>query len=211
MCRGSPLELVFVIDSSESVGPEHFELVKDFVIAIIDQLPVSQGASRVGVVLYSRLNKVVVSLQQQQPSKDEIKEAVRTMPYLGEGTFTGSAVHRAKQLFQASRPHVGKVAVVLMAAQSDRRDFLEFKEAVSDSHEEGIELFVIAVGNKTDLYGEFLTQIRTFASDPDEDHVYLLDDLQMLSGKNIHLCFFFKTQHPSVTHCNLPSFRRFRV
>ncbi|XP_015257641.1 PREDICTED: collagen alpha-1(XXVIII) chain [Cyprinodon variegatus] len=181
MCRGSPLELVFVIESSWSVGPEHFELVKDFVIAIIDQLPVSQGASRVGVVLYSRLNKVVVSLQ-QQPSKDEIKEAVRTMPYLGEGTFTGSAVHRAKQLFQASRPHVGKVAVVLMAAQSDRRDFMEFKEAVSDSHEEGIELFVIAVGNKTDLYGEFLTQIRTFASDPDEDHVYLLDDFQMLSG-----------------------------
>ncbi|XP_038131248.1 collagen, type XXVIII, alpha 1a isoform X2 [Cyprinodon tularosa] len=181
MCRGSPLELVFVIESSESVGPEHFELVKDFVIAIIDQLPVSQGASRVGVVLYSHLNKVVVSLQ-QQPSKDEIKEAVRTMPYLGEGTFTGSAVHRAKQLLQASRPHVGKVAVVLMAAQADRRDFMEFKKAVSDSHEEGIELFVIAVGNKTDLYGEFLTQIRTFASDPDEDHVYLLDDFQMLSG-----------------------------
>ncbi|KAK1880619.1 Collagen alpha-1(XXVIII) chain [Dissostichus eleginoides] len=37
-CRQSPLELVFVIDSSESVGPENFELVKDFVITLIDRV-----------------------------------------------------------------------------------------------------------------------------------------------------------------------------
>ncbi|KAI9548474.1 hypothetical protein NQZ68_007330 [Dissostichus eleginoides] len=41
-CRQSPLELVFVIDSSESVGPENFELVKDFVITLIDRVTVSR-------------------------------------------------------------------------------------------------------------------------------------------------------------------------
>ncbi|MEQ2277933.1 hypothetical protein XENORESO_010035, partial [Xenotaenia resolanae] len=186
MCRGSPLELVFVIDSSERVGPENFEMVKDFVNAIIDQFTVSKEASRIGVVLYSHLNSVVVSLQ-WQPSQDEIKAAIRAMPYLGKGTFTGSAIHQAKQLFQASRPHVRKVAVVLTDSQSDQRDFLQFKKTATDAHAEGIEVFVIGVVKKTDLLNEeFLSEIKTIGSDPDEDHVYLIDDFRLLPGKLLH-------------------------
>ncbi|MEQ2212281.1 hypothetical protein XENOCAPTIV_028568, partial [Xenoophorus captivus] len=184
--QGSLLELVFVIDSSERVGPENFEMVKDFVNAIIDQFTVSKEASHIGVVLYSHLNSVVVSLQ-WQPSQDEIKAAIRAMPYLGKGTFTGSAIHQAKQLFQASRPHVRKVAVVLTDSQSDQRDFLQFKRTATDAHAEGIEVFVIGVVKKTDLLNEeFLSEIKTIGSDPDEDHVYLIDDFRLLPGKLLH-------------------------
>ncbi|KAI4792242.1 hypothetical protein KUCAC02_033514, partial [Chaenocephalus aceratus] len=126
-CRRSALELVFVVDSSESVGPENFELVKDFVIALIDRVTVSQEAGRIGVVLFSHVEMVVVSLQ-PIASQDEIKAAVRNMPYLGEGTFTGSAIHRANQLFQVSRPGVRKVAVVLTDGQADPRDLMQFEE-----------------------------------------------------------------------------------
>ncbi|KAM4550295.1 collagen, type XXVIII, alpha 1a [Fundulus diaphanus] len=182
MCRGSRLELVFVIDSSESVGPENFEVVKDFVNTVIDQFTVSQEASRIAVVLYSHLNSVVVSLQ-HQPSQEEIKAAVRAMPYMGKGTFTGSAIYQAKQVFQASRPHVRKVAVVLTDGQSDQHDFMQFKETATDAHAEGIEVFVIGVLNTTDLlYEKFLSEIKNIASDPDEDHIYLIDDFRLLSG-----------------------------
>ncbi|XP_033493599.1 collagen, type XXVIII, alpha 1a [Epinephelus lanceolatus] len=179
-CRESPLELVFVIDSSESVGPENFELVKDFVNALIDRVSVSRDASRVGVVLYSHVDMVVVSLQ-QQPSQDYIKAAVRKMPYLGEGTFTGSAIHRANQLFQASRPGVRKVAVVLTDGQADPRDVMQFEQTATEAHAQGIEMFVIGVGNKTDpLYEAFQAQMDVIASDPDEEHVYLIDDFRAL-------------------------------
>ncbi|KAM4539408.1 collagen, type XXVIII, alpha 1a [Odontesthes bonariensis] len=179
-CSKSPLELVFVIDSSESVGPENFEMVKDFVNGLIDQVTVSREASRIGVVLYSHVDMVVVSLQ-QQPRQDEIKAAVRGMPYLGEGTFTGSAIHRANQLFQASRPGVRKVAVVLTDGQSDPRDVMKFEETATKAHAEGIEIFAIGVVNKSDpLYEEFQAEMKTIASDPDEDYVYLIDDFRML-------------------------------
>ncbi|XP_008419453.1 collagen, type XXVIII, alpha 1a [Poecilia reticulata] len=180
MCREIPLELVFVIDISESVGPENFEVVKDFVNAIIDQFTVSQEASRVGVVLYSHLNTVVVGLQ-QQPSREEIKAAVRAMPFLGEGTFTGSAMLQARKVFRDSRPHVRRVAVVLTDVQSDQRDLVQFKETASETHAEGIEVLIIGVVKKTDpLYEEFLSEMKTVASDPKEEHVYIIDDFLLL-------------------------------
>lgn len=182
-CRESPLELVFVIDSSESVGPENFELIKDFVNALIDRVSVSREASRVGVVLYSHVDVVVVSLKQQS-SQDDIKAAVRRMPYLGEGTFTGSAIHRANQIFQASRPGVRKVAVVLTDGQADRRDAVQLEDAAEEAHAAGIEMFVIGVVNKTDpLYEEFRAEMMAIASDPSEEHVYLIDDFMTLHSK----------------------------
>ncbi|KAM3858204.1 collagen, type XXVIII, alpha 1a [Diretmus argenteus] len=180
-CRESPLELVFVIDSSESVGPENFELVKDFVNALIDRVSVSREASRVGVVLYSHVDVVVASLQQQS-SQEDLKTAIRKMPYLGEGTFTGSAIHRANQLFRAARPGVRKVAIVLTDGQADRRDAVQPESAADEAHAAGVEVFVIGVVNKTDpLYEQFQAEMKAIASDPDpEGYVYLIDDFMTL-------------------------------
>ncbi|XP_015213641.2 collagen alpha-1(XXVIII) chain [Lepisosteus oculatus] len=179
-CRESPLELVFVIDSSESVGPDNFNVVKDFVNALIDRVSVSRDASRIGVVLYSHINVVVASLHQQL-SQEEVKAAVRKMTYLGEGTYTGSAIKQANQIFQASRPGVRKVAIVITDGQADKRDSVKLEVVVRESHATNIEMFVIGVVNKSDtLYQEFKNEMNVIASDPDEEHVYLIDDFMTL-------------------------------
>lgn len=184
-CRAAPLELVFVIDGSESVGPQNFELVKDFVIAVIDRVLVNGGATRVGVVLYSHVNIVVASLE-QRASHSDLRASVRAMQYLGEGTFAGSAIHRANQLFRASRPGVRKVALVLTDGQADPRDVVRFDVAAAESHARGIEMFVIGVMNDTDpLYQHFSAEMKVVASDPDEGHVYLIQDFSSLPCKKI--------------------------
>ncbi|KAA0710589.1 Collagen alpha-1(XXVIII) chain [Triplophysa tibetana] len=178
--RRSPLELVFIIDSSESVGPENFELVKDFVNTLIDRVSVSWDGARVGVVLYSHMDMVVTSLQQMSDQAG-IKAAVRRMPYLGEGTFTGSAIHRATQLFQAARPGVRKVAVVLTDGLADKRDTVSLEEAAEEAHTDGIEIFVIGAVNSSDsLYTGFSNEMNVLASDPDSEYVYLIDDFMAL-------------------------------
>ncbi|KAM9415653.1 collagen alpha-1(XXVIII) chain-like [Salvelinus alpinus] len=97
------------------------------------------------------------------------------MLYLGEGTFMGSAILRANQLFQASRPGVHKVAVVLTDGQAHRRDAVQPEDAA------GIEMFVIRVVNKKDpLYAEFQAEMIAITSGPDEEHVYLIDDFMTL-------------------------------
>ncbi|KAM4600414.1 collagen, type XXVIII, alpha 1b [Polymixia lowei] len=179
-CRQSPLELVFVIDSSESVGPDGFNIVKDFVNALIDRASVNPETTRVGVVLYSHINIVVVGLGQQS-SRDQIKTAVRTMTYLGEGTFTGSAIQQANEVFKAARTGVRKVAIVITDGQADQRDQVSLEGAVKEAHGNNIEMFVIGVVNQSDpLHKEFSKELDLMASDPDGEHVYLIDDFRTL-------------------------------
>uniref|UniRef100_A0A3Q2YNU1 Collagen, type XXVIII, alpha 1b n=1 Tax=Hippocampus comes TaxID=109280 RepID=A0A3Q2YNU1_HIPCM len=179
-CRQSPLELVFVIDSSESVGPDNFEVVKDFVSALVDRASVSRETTRVGVVLYSHINVVVVSLS-QDASRDQVKAAVRSMTYLGEGTFTGSAIHQANRLFRVARPGVRKVAVVITDGQADKRDSVSLENVVREARVGDIEMFVIGVVNTSDpFFSEFKKELDLMASEPDADHVYLIDDFKTL-------------------------------
>ncbi|XP_035019281.1 collagen, type XXVIII, alpha 1b [Hippoglossus stenolepis] len=179
-CRQTPLELVFVIDSSESVGPDNFNVIKDFVNALIDRASVSRDTTRVGVVLYSHINMVVVSLE-QVASPDQVKSAVRSMTYIGEGTFTGSAIQQANQVFRGARAGVRKVAIVITDGQADKRDSVQLERAVAEAQASNIETFVVGVVNQSDpLYEEFKKELNLMASDPDSDHVYLIDEFKTL-------------------------------
>lgn len=182
------MELVFVIDSSESVGPQNFELEKDFVNALIDRVSVSHEATRVGVVLFSNMD-MVTSLQQLS-DQASIKAAVRRMPYLGEGTFLGSAIHRTTQVFQAARPGVRKVAVVLTDGKADERDAVRLKDAAEAAHNARIEIFVVGIVNSSDSqYVELRKRMNILASDPDVNYVYLTDDFRKLQSTYDHVSF----------------------
>jgi len=182
-CQQTPLELVFVIDSSESVGPENFDVVKDFVNSLVDRASVGPDTTRVGVVLYSHVNTVVLGLG-RDASADHVKSAVRAMPYMGEGTFTGSAIHSANRVFLAARHGVRKVAIVITDGQADDRDVVSLEGAVKEAHGSGIEMFVVGVVNRSDaLYEQFKKELHLMASDPDEEHVYLVKDFDMLTSE----------------------------
>ncbi|XP_076006634.1 collagen, type XXVIII, alpha 1b [Genypterus blacodes] len=180
-CRQTPLELVFVIDSSESVGPDNYNLIKDFVNALIDRASVSRETTRVGVVLYSHINMVVVSLS-QEATRDQIKTAVRSMIYMGEGTFTGSAIQKANQVFKAARVGVKKVAIIITDGEADKRDSVSLENAVKEAQESNIERFVIGVVNQSDsLYEDFKKELNLMASDSPDEHTYMIDDFKTLA------------------------------
>ncbi|XP_019734210.1 collagen, type XXVIII, alpha 1b [Hippocampus comes] len=203
-CRQSPLELVFVIDSSESVGPDNFEVVKDFVSALVDRASVSRETTRVGVVLYSHINVVVVSLS-QDASRDQVKAAVRSMTYLGEGTFTGSAIHQANRLFRVARPGVRKVAVVITDGQADKRDSVSLENVVREARVGDIEMFVIGVVNTSDpFFSEFKKELDLMASEPDADHVYLIDDFKTLPALEKKLLSHICEDSSSVLFRSIP-------
>ncbi|XP_066542652.1 collagen, type XXVIII, alpha 1b [Hoplias malabaricus] len=188
-CRVRPLELVFVIDSSESVGPDNFDIIKDFVNGLIDRVSVSPNMTHVGLVLYSHVTMVIRSLQQAS-IRDEVKASVQRMAYMGEGTYTGSAIHQANQLFRSARPGVRKVSVVITDGQVDKRDVVRLEDAVQDAHSDGIEIFVIGVVNQTDtFYGDFKKELESIASDPDEEHMYLISDFRTLPALEKKLLF----------------------
>lgn len=41
-CKCAPVDLAFIVDSSESIGATNFALAKDFIIALVDRLAKDQ-------------------------------------------------------------------------------------------------------------------------------------------------------------------------
>lgn len=182
-CKTTPLELVFVIDSSESVGPENFNIIKIFMKTFIDKVSANHATTRIGIINFSHRVDLVSSLK-QYTSKEHLKSAVDKMPYLGEGTYTASAIQAAICSFQAARPAVRKVAVVITDGQADNRDKVRLDTIVREAHATNIEIFVIGIVQRTDPhFDDFLKEMQLIATDPDEEHVYQIDNFITLSGK----------------------------
>ncbi|NXH60990.1 COSA1 protein, partial [Rhabdornis inornatus] len=181
-CRVTPLELVFIIDSSESVGPDNFNITKAFVKTFIDKVSAGHATTRVGIINFSHRVDLVSSLK-QYTSKEHLKSAVDKMPYLGEGTYTASAIQEAIHVFRAARLAVRKVAVVITDGQADSRDKVRLDTVVREAHATHIETFVIGIVQRTDPhYDDFLKEMQLIATDPDEEHVYQIDDFITLSA-----------------------------
>ncbi|XP_054993056.1 collagen alpha-1(XXVIII) chain isoform X1 [Sorex araneus] len=173
-CKEVPLELVFVVDSSESVGPENFHIIKNFVKILTDQ--VALDLARIGIINYSHKVENVAHLTQFS-NKDEFKLAVDDMQYLGEGTYTATALHAANHMFEAARPGVKKVALVITDGQTDNRDAKNLPNVVKNASIINVEIFVIGVVKKNDPNFElFHKEMNLIATDPDNKHVYLFDD-----------------------------------
>lgn len=127
-CDCGPVKLLFVLDSSESVGLQNFTLEKEFIIRVINKITKigknkSDQGSRVGVVQYSHEStQELVSMDDPKiTSLAQLKSAVKNMRWIAGGTYTGEALDFAKQSFGTSQL-TNKVAIVLTDGRSDTRD-----------------------------------------------------------------------------------------
>ncbi|MBN3275306.1 CO6A1 protein, partial [Polyodon spathula] len=125
-CDCGPVKLLFVLDSSESVGLQNFTLEKEFIIRVINKISKigkNKVGSRVGVVQYSHEStQELVSMDDPKiTSLSQLKSAVKNMRWIAGGTYTGEALAFAKQSFGTSQLS-NKVAIVLTDGRSDTRD-----------------------------------------------------------------------------------------
>uniref|UniRef100_A0A3P8VFD7 Collagen alpha-2(VI) chain n=1 Tax=Cynoglossus semilaevis TaxID=244447 RepID=A0A3P8VFD7_CYNSE len=130
--RCGALDIVFVIDSSESVGLTNFTLEKNFVINTINRLgsfskdPESESGTRVGVVQYSH-NGTFQAIRLNDPKIDSLtafKDAVKRLEWIAGGTWTPSALKYAyDHLIRDSRRAKANVTVVVITdGRFDPRD-----------------------------------------------------------------------------------------
>ncbi|CAN9497837.1 unnamed protein product [Ophioblennius macclurei] len=126
------LDIVFVIDSSESVGLTNFTLEKNFVISTINKLgsmaadPASPTGTRVGVVQFSH-NGTFEAIRLDDTninSMSAFKTAVKNLQWIAGGTFTPSALKFAyDHVIRDSKRAQAKVSVVVVTdGRFDPRD-----------------------------------------------------------------------------------------
>nr|XP_032808689.1 collagen alpha-1(XXII) chain-like [Petromyzon marinus] len=185
LCKDVPMDLVFMLDGSRSVLAPNFEKVKDFVVQLIDAFDVGPSATHVSVVQYSSRVEVAFPLDAHQ-TKEALKQAVRAVAYVGEGTVTGGALrHLTERAFgEAGGARIGahRVAVVV----TDGRSADSVREAAGAAHAAGVTVFAVGVTDSVDD-----AELRAIASEPSETHVHhvdnfgLLDELQLRLARQI--------------------------
>lgn len=189
------MDLVFVIDGSKSMGPANFELVKQFVISIVESLNVSRTGSRVGLLQYSTKVRTEFTLG-QHASAQGIGQAVARMQYMGRGSMTGAALRHMFQFSfsakEGARPNVPHVSIVFTDGRS-QDDVSGWANKAKNSGIAVLFLYFIGIGGflpcssllflGITIYavgvGKAIEQeLREIASEPDERHLYYAKDFK---------------------------------
>ncbi|MEE6509827.1 hypothetical protein FKM82_028063, partial [Ascaphus truei] len=171
-CTSGHVDLVFVIDGSKSVRPQNFELVKQFVIKIVDSLEISAHGTHVGLVQYSSRVRTEFPLSQFKTAKD-IKNAVKNIEYMEKGTMTGLALkHMVEHSFseEEGARHLTKSIPRIGLVFTDGRSQDDISEWARKAKETGITMYAVGVGKAVE------DELNEIASDPVNKHSYYSAD-----------------------------------
>ncbi|NXC87068.1 MATN2 protein, partial [Cercotrichas coryphoeus] len=175
-CTEGPIDLVFVIDGSKSLGEDNFEIVKQFVSGILDTLEISPKAARVGLLQYSTEVRTEFTLRQFSSAKD-MKKAVSQMKYMGRGSMTGLALRQMSERSftetEGARPfsaNVPRISIVF----TDGRAQDEVSEWATRAKQRGIIIYAIGIGKAIE------EELLEIASEPAYKHLFYAEDFTAL-------------------------------
>ncbi|XP_023595334.1 collagen alpha-4(VI) chain-like, partial [Trichechus manatus latirostris] len=187
-CREAVLaDIVFLVDSSTSIGPRNFQKVKNFLYSVVLGLNISSDQVRVGLVQYN--DNIYPAFQlNQYPLKSMVLEQIQNLPYRTGGTSTGSALEfiRTNYLTGAagSRAQDRVPQIVILVTDGESSD--EVQETADRLKEDGVVVYVVGI-NVQDVQ-----ELQKIASEPFEKFLFNTENfniLQELSGSILHtLC-----------------------
>ena len=173
-CKGEGVDLAFVLDGSNSVGKNNFQLMLDFVKETIVGFDISVNETRVALIQYSTV-PVVEFYFETYSNVDDILAAIDQINYQAQNTYTAEALYTLREeVFTevyGARPlsmAIPRVAFVLTDGESvNEQKTIEEAELC---HEDGINMFAVGVGSSLNM-----DELEAVASDPVCMHLILLD------------------------------------
>ncbi|KAM6223855.1 collagen alpha-4(VI) chain-like [Rhynchocyon petersi] len=180
-CREAALaDIVFLVDSSTSIGTQNFQKVKNFLYSVVSGLDISSDQVQVGLIQYN--DNIYPAFQLNQYSlKRVVLEQIQNLPNRTGGTGTGSALEfvRNNYLTEAasSRARDRVPQIVILVTDGESRG--EVQEAAEKLKEDGVAVYVVGI-NVQDVQ-----ELEKIASEPSEKFLFNTENfniLQELSG-----------------------------
>uniref|UniRef100_S4R570 Uncharacterized protein n=1 Tax=Petromyzon marinus TaxID=7757 RepID=S4R570_PETMA len=177
VCRSVQVaDVAFLVDGSWSIGRSNFEEVKTFIEGIVGAFTGSAlgtAGIRVAVAQFSDDPRMEFRLMDFTTSWEEVKSAVRALPYKGGNTRTGEGLKFvADTIFAPStlRADVPKVVIVITDGKS--QDSVENPSNRLKSR--GVTVYAIGIKNADK--GE----LDIISSQPSEQHSLYIDEFKLL-------------------------------
>ncbi|XP_074844398.1 collagen alpha-6(VI) chain [Carettochelys insculpta] len=144
-CKQMIADIMFLVDSSGSIGEENFLKMKKFMIEVVNKSDIGVDQVQVGVVQFSGKNKEEFQLN-RYTSKSDIFSAIEKMPLLADITLTGSALKFVSDYFtppKGARPGVRKFLILI----TDGEAMDEVKDPAIDLRKQGVIIYSVGVFN----------------------------------------------------------------
>ena len=95
-------DLIFLLDTSGSVGRINFYKMQQFVLSVIDEMNVGRNDTRIGLATFSTNAHMSFNLE-KHATKQEIRMAVLDTPYRYGDTNTADGLRMVRDMFRRSR------------------------------------------------------------------------------------------------------------
>ncbi|XP_039379157.1 collagen alpha-6(VI) chain-like isoform X2 [Mauremys reevesii] len=144
-CKEMTADIMFLVDSSGSIGPENFSKMKNFMRELVNKSDISADRMQVGVVQFSDINKEEFQLDRYS-SKSDIFSAIDRMSLIGENTLTGSALTFVADYFKP--PKGARLAVkkfLILITDGEAQD--EVKSPARALRDQDVIIYSVGVFN----------------------------------------------------------------
>uniref|UniRef100_A0AAY5EFM5 VWFA domain-containing protein n=1 Tax=Electrophorus electricus TaxID=8005 RepID=A0AAY5EFM5_ELEEL len=175
-CKNVHYDLVFILDTSSSVGKDNFEKIRQWVANLVESFDIGEDKTRVAVVRYSDRPTTEFNLARYK-SLEEVKRASRNIRYLGGNTKTGDAIsYTTTNIFTVqagARPAargIQKVAILLTDGRS--QDYV--LEPSVEAAKAGIRMFAVGIGEALKV------ELEEIAAEPKSSHVFHVTDFDAI-------------------------------
>lgn len=169
----STIDLMLVLDGSESISAADFELMRTFAGDLAGHFTISPDDVHAGIVQFAGegQGRVEIGLSSDAAA---VQGAVAAMTQIVGATDIQEGIALAQgELAAGARSGVPRALIVLTdGAHNQPGDEVAEAEAARAA---GTEIFAIAVGSGPDL-----GQLGAIASDPDSEHVFSVGDFEAL-------------------------------
>ncbi|XP_070563038.1 LOW QUALITY PROTEIN: sushi, von Willebrand factor type A, EGF and pentraxin domain-containing protein 1-like [Ptychodera flava] len=180
------VELVFLVDSSGSVGIENFFNELKFVKKLLADFTVTSWATRVALVTFSSKDLVVVETDHiSRPNNTLHKcslfnEEMPKIEYRSGGTYTVGAFQKAVDILRSARRKSTKAVILITDGYSNGPDPQPEAEKLRRT---GVHVFTFGIRNGN------VKELRAMASEPKDEHCYILDsfeEFEKLARRALH-------------------------
>ena len=149
------LDLIFVLDTSGSIGSENFNNAKRSIENIVSSLKIGPNNTRVAVIIFSTDVRLLFNLN-AHPDNASLIQAIKRIPYTGGLTNTAEAIRvlrsgiLSETLGVYPSNETTQIAIILTDGKSTLPNVTK-QEAELLHEQTSFKVFAVGVGDAVDL------------------------------------------------------------
>ncbi|XP_072536172.1 collagen alpha-6(VI) chain [Salminus brasiliensis] len=169
------VDIVFIVDTSDTINAQNFRLVRSFLYHMIKGLEMRNDSVRIGMVLYSDEPKAEFYLNTFE-NKPDILQYIQILPHRGGLANISKALKFArekvfsKELGSRRTRGVQQIAVVITEGESQE----DVTSEAAKLRRSGVKVYALGIQHKNGV------QLRQIASYPPSKYVYSVDSFARL-------------------------------